>query len=570
MHLSIRTRILLGFAAPLLLAAGVGAALHARGTVVADHPTAAAFGAFGVAAVLALLVAAGLARSIGRDLHALRLEAARLGQAVRAGELSARADPGRVSPELRGIVEGVNRTLDALQKPIALTADYVTRIADSEIPPRFVEACEGDFARIQAGLNRCIDAVARLDGDADRLARAVAEGRLATRIDVSPHHGTFRKVAEAMNRALEASAGPMEHARETLQKLAGRDLTARMSGELPGDLGRVKDAVNAAAAALHEAVSQVSESAAQVSSAAAQIASSSQSVASGAAAQASSLGETASQLESLASATRKATEDAQQASGLARSARGAAGDGAAAMEQMSAAMVKIRAAAEGTSQIIKDINEIAFQTNLLALNAAVEAARAGDAGRGFAVVAEEVRSLALRSKEAAAKTEALIHDSVKQAVEGVATAGHVNEKLGEISAGVARASELVAGIAAAAQEQAAGIEQVNRALAEAEKVTQQNAASSVQSSAAAAELSGQAEELADMVASFRLGRSAAASAAAAAPRARPAPPAALATAAPRPGPARPASREPAKPAPSAPSPIDRLTPAEVDRVLRQF
>ena len=88
------------------------------------------------------------------------------------------------------------------------------------------------------------------------------------------------------------------------------------------------------------------------------------------------------------------------------------------MEQMTGAMGKIKASAEGTSQIIKDINEIAFQTNLLALNAAVEAARAGDAGRGFAVVAEEVRSLALRSKEAANKTEALIRESVKQAVEG--------------------------------------------------------------------------------------------------------------------------------------------------------
>ena len=92
-------------------------------------------------------------------------------------------------------------------------------------------------------------------------------------------------------------------------------------------------------------------------------------------------------------------------------------------------MAKIRASAEGTSQIIKDINEIAFQTNLLALNAAVEAARAGEAGRGFAVVAEEVRSLALRSKEAAKKTEALIRESVTQAGEGEGDGKRVTDKL---------------------------------------------------------------------------------------------------------------------------------------------
>ena len=174
------------------------------------------------------------------------------------------------------------------------------------------------------------------------------------------------------------------------------------------------------------------------------------------------------------------------------------------MEQMGSAMAKIKSSAEGTSQIIKDINEIAFQTNLLALNAAVEAARAGEAGRGFAVVAEEVRSLALRSKEAANKTEELIRDSVKQAVEGEATAAHVNAKLAEIATGVAKVSDIVAEITASAKEQSSGIEQVVKAVTEMDKVTQQNAANSEESSSAAAELSGQSEELASMVQTFQL------------------------------------------------------------------
>jgi methyl-accepting chemotaxis protein len=169
-------------------------------------------------------------------------------------------------------------------------------------------------------------------------------------------------------------------------------------------------------------------------------------------------------------------------------------------------MGKIRASAEGTSQIIKDINEVAFQTNLLALNAAVEAARAGDAGRGFAVVAEEVRALAMRSKEAAGKTEELIRQSVKEASEGEATSKRVSEKLSEIAQTVGKTADIVTEIASTVKEQATGIEQVSKAVTEIGNVTQQNAASSEETSSSAAELSSHSEELASMVASFRLDR----------------------------------------------------------------
>jgi methyl-accepting chemotaxis protein len=182
-------------------------------------------------------------------------------------------------------------------------------------------------------------------------------------------------------------------------------------------------------------------------------------------------------------------------------------------------MARVRSSAEGTSQIIKDISEIAFQTNLLALNAAVEAARAGEAGRGFAVVAEEVRSLALRAKQAAVKTEDLIRESVSQAATGEATSAGVSEKLAAIVANADRVSSIVAEIAASSREQAKAIEEVNRAVAEMDKVTQQNAASAEESSSAAEELSGQSEELASMVGSFTLERAGASPAAAApAPR----------------------------------------------------
>jgi methyl-accepting chemotaxis protein len=167
-------------------------------------------------------------------------------------------------------------------------------------------------------------------------------------------------------------------------------------------------------------------------------------------------------------------------------------------------MSRIRASAEGASQILRDMNDIAFQTNLLALNAAVEAARAGEAGRGFAVVAEEVRSLAHRAKEAAAKTEERIRESVKEAGAGETAARDVATRLAEIAGGVARVTDIVGEIAAAARDQAAGVQQVRSAIAEMDKVVQQNAASAEESSSAASELSSQSEELASMVALFQL------------------------------------------------------------------
>ena len=229
-------------------------------------------------------------------------------------------------------------------------------------------------------------------------------------------------------------------------------------------------------------------------------------MASGASEQASTLQETVSSLDGVSAMTRQSADNAQQADGLVKSAHEAAATGVMAMEAMQGSMLAIKRSSEGTSQIIKDINEIAFQTNLLALNAAVEAARAGEAGRGFAVVAEEVRSLALRSKEAASKTEDRIQQSVKEAEEGAAASRHVSDKLQVIAQSIGKVSDIVAEIAAASKEQASGIQQVNRAIAEMERVTQQNAASAEESSSAAEELSSQAEELASTVGSFRIER----------------------------------------------------------------
>ncbi|MGC4001387.1 MAG: CHASE3 domain-containing protein [Anaeromyxobacter sp.] len=491
-------RVLDALVAPVQAAAEAVARI-ARGEIPA--PIAAGYrGEFGVLERNVNTCIASVGRLV-RDADALAAAAVR-------GELSARADASAHAGDFRRIVDGFNATLDAVLGPVERAAAHVASLAAGGIPPPLGagEGWPGDFARLRASLDGCAEAVRRLVADTDGLVGAALAGQLATRADAAAHAGDFRRIVEGVNRTLDALLAPVGEATRALEALARRDLRARVAGELPGDHARMKRVVNATAEALHEALVQVAGAAEQVSGAAAQISGSSQAVAAGASQQASALERTTRSIAEVAGSARGAAAEAARAHALVGTAQAAAGQGAAAAAGLGEVMTRIRASAEGTSAIIRDVSDIAFQTNLLALNAAVEAARAGEAGRGFAVVAEEVRSLALRAKEAASRTEALIRQSVKQAGEGEAAARLVAGKLAEIGQGVASAAEVVGGIASSARQQAAGIAQVDAATADVDRVTQQNAASAQESSSAAAELSQQAERLAALIATFELER----------------------------------------------------------------
>ncbi len=339
-----------------------------------------------------------------------------------------------------------------------------------------------------------------------KLAQAARNGLLSERSDVANFSEEYQPLINGINGMLDAVQTPINEIAEVLKQMSQLDLRAKVTGDYQGDLALMKEALNTTATALHDTMTQVAEAVDQITSASTQIASSSQQVAEGASEQASSLEETSSSLEEMSGMTKQNADNTQQARGLAETTKGAADNGRNEMSNMTSAMTKIKASAEGTAQIIKDINEIAFQTNLLALNAAVEAARAGDAGRGFAVVAEEVRNLAGRAKEAAKKTEELIKESVTMTEEGEKITESVGESLGEIAESVGKVTDIVGEIAGASQEQSRGIDQINKAVNEMDKVVQQSAANSEESSSAAEELAGQAQELSAMVSRFQLTR----------------------------------------------------------------
>jgi len=157
------------------------------------------------------------------------------------------------------------------------------------------------------------------------------------------------------------------------------------------------------------------------------------------------------------------------------------------------------------TDIISVIDGIAFQTNILALNAAVEAARAGEQGRGFAVVAAEVRSLALRSSEAAREIKTLITASMQTIESGVEQVNLTGRTMDDIVLAVRRVGEVFTQLSADSHEHAGGIDVVTQSVKELDAVTQQNITVAENSSHIASELMQHADQMTAVLSAFKLG-----------------------------------------------------------------
>ncbi|EYC52700.1 chemotaxis protein [Hylemonella gracilis str. Niagara R] len=252
-------------------------------------------------------------------------------------------------------------------------------------------------------------------------------------------------------------------------------------------------------------VSTVRLSSESVSNASAEIAQGNQNLSARTENQASALEETAASMEELSSTVKQNADNARQANQLAQSASTVAVQGGEVVAQVVSTMRAINDSSKKIADIISVIDGIAFQTNILALNAAVEAARAGEQGRGFAVVAGEVRNLASRSADAAKEIKTLITDSVARVEQGNALADEAGSTMSEVVSSIRRVTDIMGEISAASAEQSSGVSQVGEAVTQMDQATQQNAALVEEMAAAAGSLKGQAQELVQAVAVFRMG-----------------------------------------------------------------
>ncbi len=290
-----------------------------------------------------------------------------------------------------------------------------------------------------------------------------------------------------------------------LGRLANSDLTFHLEREFPEELDRLRVDLNSAAAQLRRALGRIDGTARTIHIGADELTAAVDELQGRTEQQAASLEETAAALDEITATVRKSAEGAVRAREVVAAADNNAKRGVAVVSQAVEAMAGIAKSAEQISRIIGLMDEIAFQTNLLALNAGVEAARAGDSGRGFAVVASEVRALAQRSAEAAKEIKALISVSSGQVDQGVKLVAETGRALERIMSQVAEINAAVGDIAGSANEQATGLQEINIAINQMDQVTQQNAAMVEESTAACHSLAGEAENLAQMIAQFRIG-----------------------------------------------------------------
>ncbi len=301
-------------------------------------------------------------------------------------------------------------------------------------------------------------------------------------------------------------ANPLRQAIALADAVAAGDLSAEIEPEGTDELAHLQRSLRDMVLNLRKLVSSVRSGVDSFAIASGQIASGNQDLSTRTEQQASSLEQTASSMEQLSSAVKQNTESARQANQLAAAASEVAGRGGEAVGQVVDTMGQIQASSRKIAEIIGVIDGIAFQTNILALNAAVEAARAGEQGRGFAVVAGEVRNLAQRSAQAAREIKSLIADSVTKVESGSRQVTEAGKTMQDLVLQVRRVTDLLGEIASATVEQSSGIGLVNNSVTQLDQMTQQNAALVEQSAAAAASLRKQAEQLAQAVAIFKLGR----------------------------------------------------------------
>ena len=456
------------------------------------------------AGATALWIGGSIARPIGQLSGTLRrlIDGER---DVQVGHQSRRDEIGEIAASVAYFKDRLVE-MDDLQRQ---TAEAAARERRAEQTQREAEAAARDAERQKEERDRIerrdiAAREARIAREISEVVEACAAGDFSRRLDLAGKEGVFAEICRGVNRIGEVADEGLGEISSAMTALAGGDLTFRLSAQSEGTFRRIAQDVNRTIDSLAGAIGTIRESSARSGGLMSEIAASADSLSRRTEANAAALEETSAALTEMEQSVQSALQSAQSARAEVAAVVATAEGGMQKVQQTVSAMEKIQESATEIARIIDLIDGIAFQTNLLALNAGVEAARAGSAGRGFAVVANEVRALAARSAEAAREIAALVSESGTRVEKGVAYSEEGMKVLTAINASVRQVAEKIDGLATASAEQSAAIGSVNASVATLDNSTQQNAAMFQQSTVVTAKMNEEIGALMHAVGAFAI------------------------------------------------------------------
>ena len=449
--------------------------------------------------------------------------------------------------EIAEVVVAINELLKSLDNAISEANHVVGAIAQADFNQRMKGFYVGDLELLKQGVNASAHSISFMMDELDNVMQGLDRGHFDVQMDKkvpkafrdlvekallsinhvivdintvmtqmsagdfsarvnANAHGDLLAMKENVNRSMDQIELAMKSITTLVAYQSKGDLTNECSATFSGQLEQTKQALNSTSRRLKEVVSQAVSISHVVNNAAEQVSQGSSELSILVQEQAAALEETSATMNEMAIAVQANTDNARKVADLSNQVQHQAKDGVAVMQQTIDAMQSINESSSKIADIVTLIDGIAFQTNLLALNAAVEAARAGEQGRGFAVVASEVRALAGKSAEAAKDIRVLISDSVVRIENGTQLADKSGEMLNGISSSIEQVASMINEIAHASSEQSVGINQVHKAVADIDRVTQENAALVEETSSAAESLSVEAHNLRNSMAFFKTGQ----------------------------------------------------------------
>lgn len=397
----------------------------------------------------------------------------------------------------------INNTCEVISTTFNALKVVIDNIQKGNFHDKVNHKLVGEYAQIVEEGHLAMANLAGVFSEINGVMGYAARGKLDERI-TNFQHGEIENLQVSINDSLKLIESGFEDVIQASTRMADGNFSQPITNNYEFALNEAKQAVNSSMDRLTETMTSLRQAAHQVYENTDNVVEGTQSLNQRTQNQAASLEETSAAMEQTTAQIRSNLENTIEASKMSQEQSVSLQQANSLMMDTKHSMHAIQSASQKIKDITTLIDSIAFQTNLLALNAAVEAARAGDHGRGFAVVAGEVRNLAGKSADAAKEIEKLIHESTTAIDIGVGQVEKVADSLNEVTQATEKMQQIISEVERASQDQAVGVEEVNKAITHIDSITQQNAALVEETTASTEGLKESADTMQAIIRTFQL------------------------------------------------------------------